>query len=88
MSIFTIILFKVHLTSGSYMVQIVHVTLDNYKPDTHSEEDDERAESRHNWVDEVVRSEGRIGAIVGSDTSPCNIIRARPEIKDPSLLSR
>ncbi|XP_024020255.1 protein EFR3 homolog, partial [Morus notabilis] len=68
--------------------EIVHVILDNYEPDTHGEEDDERAESRRNWVDEVVRSEGRIGAIVGSDTSPCNIIRARPEIKDPSLLSR
>ncbi|GMN44036.1 hypothetical protein TIFTF001_013233 [Ficus carica] len=68
--------------------EIVHVTLDNYEPDSPSEDDDERAESHHNWVDEVVRSEGRIGAVVGSDTSPCSVIRPRPEIKDPSLLTR
>ncbi|CAB4267432.1 unnamed protein product [Prunus armeniaca] len=45
--------------------QIVHVTLDNYEPDTHIE-DDERGEPHHNWVDEVVRSEGRVG-VVGAD---------------------
>ncbi|CAB4297914.1 unnamed protein product [Prunus armeniaca] len=44
---------------------IVHVTLDNYEPDTHIE-DDERGEPHHNWVDEVVRSEGRVG-VVGAD---------------------
>lgn len=68
--------------------EIVHVTLDNYEPDSPSEDDNERAESHHNWVDEVVRSEGRIGAVVGSDTSPCSVIKPRPEIKDPSLLTR
>lgn len=46
-------------------MQIVHVTLDNYEPDTHIE-DDERGEPHHNWVDEVVRSEGRVG-VVGAD---------------------
>ncbi|CAL9027133.1 unnamed protein product [Prunus brigantina] len=45
--------------------EIVHVTLDNYEPDTHIE-DDERGEPHHNWVDEVVRSEGRVG-VVGAD---------------------
>ncbi|KAF4354005.1 hypothetical protein G4B88_011168 [Cannabis sativa] len=68
--------------------EIVHVTLDNYELDTLDEEDNERLESQHNWVDEVVRSEGRIGAILGSDASPCSMIRPRPEKKDPSLLSR
>lgn len=68
-------------------MQIVHVTLDNYEPDTHIE-DDERGEPHHNWVDEVVRSEGRVG-VVGADASPsCKIIRPRPETKDPSLLTR
>ena len=67
-------------------MQIVHVTLDNYEPDTHNEDDNERVESHHNWVDEVVRSEGRLGA--SSDASPCSMIRPRPEKKDPSLLSR
>ncbi|XP_021821280.1 uncharacterized protein LOC110762878 isoform X1 [Prunus avium] len=67
--------------------EIVHVTLDNYEPDTHIE-DDERGEPHHNWVDEVVRSEGRVG-VVGADASPsCKIIRPRPETKDPSLLTR
>ncbi|KAL5853875.1 hypothetical protein ACOSQ3_008993 [Xanthoceras sorbifolium] len=69
--------------------EIVNATLDNYEPDTHSQDDDdERGEPHHNWVDEVVRCEGR-GAVVGSDTSPnCMIIRPRPEKRDPSLLTR
>lgn len=66
--------------------EIVHVTLDNYDPDTHTESDDERGESHHNWVDEVVRCEGRGG---GTDMSPsCIMIRPRPEKKDPKLLTR
>lgn len=69
-------------------MQIVHATLDNYEPDTHNE-DDERGVSHHNWVDEVVRSEGRVGVISGGDTSPnCKFIRPRPEKNDPSLLTR
>lgn len=68
--------------------EIVHVTLDNYEPDTHTEYDDERGESHHNWVDEVVRCEGRGGAGVGSNISPsCMIIRPKPEKKDPTLLT-
>ncbi|KAM2789819.1 hypothetical protein COP1_010272 [Malus domestica] len=67
--------------------EIVHVTLDNYEPDTHNE-DDERGQPHHNWVDEVVRSESRVG-VVGDDASPsCKIIRPRPEKKDPALLTR
>ncbi|PON57610.1 Coatomer beta subunit [Trema orientale] len=68
--------------------EIVHVTLDNYEPDTHNEDDGERVESHHNWVDEVIRSEGRVGSILSSDASPCSLIRPRPEKKDPTLLSR
>ncbi|KAM2182827.1 hypothetical protein COP2_034150 [Malus domestica] len=67
--------------------EIVHVTLDNYEPDTHNE-DDERGQPHHNWVDEVVRSESRVG-VVGDDASPrFKIIRPRPEKKDPALLTR
>lgn len=66
-------------------MQIVQVTLDNYRPDMH---DDARGETHHNWVDEVVRSEGR-GAVGSCDTSSsCMIIRPRPERKEPSLLTR
>ncbi|RVW97824.1 Protein EFR3-like B [Vitis vinifera] len=69
--------------------EIVHVTLDNYEQDTHNGEDDERGEPHHNWVDEVVRCEGRGGAGVGSEISPsCPVIRPQTEKKDPSLLTR
>lgn len=63
--------------------EIVHVTLDNYEPEMHNE-DFERGEAHHNWVDEVVRSEGRA---VGSEFGPCQI-RPRPDKKDPSSLTR
>ncbi|KAI8556998.1 hypothetical protein RHMOL_Rhmol05G0299600 [Rhododendron molle] len=68
--------------------EIVHVTLDNYDPDPLGEDDDERGEPHHNWVDEVVRCEGRTVAGVGSEISSCTILRPRAEKKDPSLLSR
>ncbi|XP_065852598.1 protein SEMI-ROLLED LEAF 2 [Euphorbia lathyris] len=77
------------MTEFSYIFaafdEIVQVTLDNYEADMH---DDERADVHHNWVDEVVRSEGR-GSVVSWDTgSNYAIIRPRPEKKDPSLLTR
>lgn len=80
------------MTEFSYIFaafdEIVHATLDNYEPDTSNENDDERGESHHNWVDEVVRCEGR-GGPGGSESSPsCLMIRPRPERKDPSLLTR
>ncbi|KAA8545252.1 hypothetical protein F0562_020036 [Nyssa sinensis] len=69
--------------------EIVHVILENYERDTHNEDDDERGEPHHNWVDEVIRCEGRGGAGVGNEiSSSCMIIRQRPEKKDPSLLTR
>ncbi|KAM5561026.1 protein SEMI-ROLLED LEAF 2 [Rosa sericea] len=80
------------MTEFSYIFvdfdEIVHATLDNYEPDTHDEHD-EGGESHHNWVDEVVRSEGRVGTIAGGYSSPsCKVVRPRPEKKDPSLLTR
>ncbi|GFS38930.1 uncharacterized protein Acr_00g0060280 [Actinidia rufa] len=68
--------------------EIVHVTLDNYEPDSQNEDDEERGEPHRYWVDEVVRSEVRIGADVGPEILSCTIIRPRPEKKDPSLLTR
>ncbi|KAL7003167.1 hypothetical protein U1Q18_004325, partial [Sarracenia purpurea var. burkii] len=68
--------------------EIVQVTLDNYEPDTQNEDDEERGEPYHNWVDEVVRCEGRIGPDVGSEIPGCTTIRPRPQKKDPSLLTR
>ncbi|OVA16780.1 hypothetical protein BVC80_1543g235 [Macleaya cordata] len=69
--------------------EIVHVTLDNYEQATNVEDDDERGELNHNWVDEVVRCEARGGAGVGVDANPSYMItRPRPERKDCSLLTR
>ncbi|CAL5208665.1 unnamed protein product [Lathyrus oleraceus] len=68
--------------------EIVHATLDNYEWSRRSEDAD-RTEAHHNWVEEVVRSESRTGSFVGNDNrSSCLIIQPRPEVKDPSLLTR
>lgn len=69
--------------------EIVHATLDNYERDIQNEEDDERGKTHHNWVDDVVRWEGRGTPSVGGEFSPSHMnIRPRPEKKDPSLLTR
>lgn len=74
---------------GSFTLQIVHATLDNYEQARHGEDADIRAESHHNWVDEVVRCEGRGGTVVSNDNRlSCLTIQPRPEVKDPSLLNR
>lgn len=66
-------------------MQIVHATLDNYERARLSEE----TEPHHNWVDEVVRCEGRGGAVVRNENrSSYLIIQPQPERKDPSLLNR
>lgn len=70
-------------------MQIVHATLDNYGRARHSEGADIRAEHHHNWVDEVVRGEGRGAAATSNENrSSCLILQPRPEIKDPSHLNR
>lgn len=68
-----------------FKLQIVQATLDNYEPDMCNEEEDERGGSLHNWVDEVVRSEGRTA---GESSPNCIILRPRPVIKDPALLTK
>ncbi|MED6134455.1 hypothetical protein PIB30_037252 [Stylosanthes scabra] len=68
--------------------EIIRATLDNYMQDRQSEDADLRAGPHHNWVDEVVRCEGRGGLVVGNDTrSRCLIIWQQLEKKDPSLLT-
>uniref|UniRef100_A0A367GJ73 Uncharacterized protein n=1 Tax=Glycine max TaxID=3847 RepID=A0A367GJ73_SOYBN len=68
--------------------EIVRATLDNYEWSRQNEEADVRAEAHHNWVDEVIRCEGRGGSVIGNDNrSSCLIIQPRPEIKGPSLLT-
>ncbi|KAI4342906.1 hypothetical protein MLD38_027470 [Melastoma candidum] len=64
--------------------KIVEVTLENYQLDIGNENSCENGEL-HNWVDEVVRSEGR----AAGDSSPnCIIFKKPPERKDPVLLTK
>ncbi|XP_071697859.1 protein SEMI-ROLLED LEAF 2-like [Rutidosis leptorrhynchoides] len=66
--------------------EMVHVILSNYDSTSTTEQDDERGEAHHNWVDEVVRCEGR-GAINEPDSSYLTV-KPRAVKKDPSLLTR
>ncbi|XP_041018680.1 protein SEMI-ROLLED LEAF 2-like [Juglans microcarpa x Juglans regia] len=69
--------------------EIIYGILDNYEPGTHTDGDVEREEPHHNWVDEVIRCEGRSGAVPCGDTSPSYMItKPQPEKKDPLLLTR
>ncbi|GAB4835674.1 hypothetical protein Ancab_000584 [Ancistrocladus abbreviatus] len=67
--------------------EIVHVTLDNYVPQV-NDENGELEEQPHQWVDEVVRCDGRGGAAIGDTSAGSMVLRPRPEKKDPSLLTR
>ncbi|XP_057856005.2 protein SEMI-ROLLED LEAF 2 [Cryptomeria japonica] len=64
---------------------IVSVTLDNYRvPTVDPGRNQERSDSPHNWVKEVLRCEGR-----GGDSLPnCASGNPRPHIKNPSTLTR
>ncbi|KAF5739907.1 hypothetical protein HS088_TW12G01119 [Tripterygium wilfordii] len=67
--------------------EMVHVILDNYEPETPREGAMERGDVHHNWLNEVVRCEGR-GSVIGETNPSCLIIRPRSEKKDPKLLTR
>ncbi|KAM7274041.1 hypothetical protein ACFE04_028705 [Oxalis oulophora] len=80
------------MTQYSYIFpsidEIVRVTLDNYEQGLRNENENERGEPHRNWVNEVVRHDGRVG-VGANDTSPnCIAIRPRPEKKNPSSLTR
>ncbi|KAK1434477.1 hypothetical protein QVD17_00220 [Tagetes erecta] len=66
--------------------EIVHVILGNYEPNSNTGQDDDRGEAHHNWVDEVVRCEGK-GAFNETESSYMTA-KPRAEKKDPSLLTR
>lgn len=66
--------------------EMVNVILVNYERNTNTEQDDERGEAHHNWVDEVVRSEAR-GAIIEPESSYMTV-KPQAEKKDPTLLTR
>lgn len=64
---------------------MVRVSLENYDP---SPDGNSSSEPHHNWLNEVVRSEGRCGTVGGDASGSCTIIRPKPEKKDPALLTR
>lgn len=66
--------------------EIIFAILENYQTE---QNDGERCESHHNWVDEVVRGEARSVVTIMGSVSPCNtVVRRRPESKDSTLLTR
>lgn len=56
--------------------------------DANLELDNERGESHHNWVDEVVRCEIKGGADVSNGSTSHMVVKPRPEKKDRSMLTR
>ncbi|CAM8888674.1 unnamed protein product [Rhodiola kirilowii] len=66
--------------------EIMYATLDNYE--LAAPDENVRRETHHNWVDEVVRCEGRAGAKSFDLTSSMLTIRPRPIRKDPNSLTR
>ncbi|CAA6654409.1 unnamed protein product [Spirodela intermedia] len=75
-----------HFFSG--FDEIAVVALDNYDSSQSTEDGGARQESRHNWVNEVVRCEARGLTGLGTDINSNILGRPRPEIRDTSLLTR
>ncbi|KAJ8771840.1 hypothetical protein K2173_027017 [Erythroxylum novogranatense] len=81
-----------YMTEFSYIFaafdEIVHAMLDNYEPELHVENNDGREEPQHNWVDEVVRCEGRTPVVDTDANSSCILMRQQTKKIDPSQLTR
>ncbi|XP_008808672.1 protein SEMI-ROLLED LEAF 2-like isoform X2 [Phoenix dactylifera] len=69
--------------------EIIHAILENYRAGDHIDIDNERHDSNHNWVDEVVRSESRASVTVGNDVN-LNHTSFRPQsvARDSAMLTR
>ncbi|KAJ6791607.1 Uncharacterized protein M6B38_243205 [Iris pallida] len=69
--------------------EIIHAILQNYGIDERFEADAERRDAHHNWLDEVVRCEGRgVGNIANDVSSGAITIMPRPETRNSSMLTR
>ncbi|XP_020107750.1 uncharacterized protein LOC109723699 [Ananas comosus] len=80
------------MTEHSYIFadfdEIINAILENYRIDERINGNDERHESQHNWVDEVVRCEAKAGLVVGNDVNTnSTTARSRPTAKDCSTLT-
>lgn len=68
---------------------MVQSVLENYRMDGTAGGDDDRHASQHNWVDEIVRREGRAGLGGGNDVNFCGATTTRlRSARDSSALSR
>lgn len=68
--------------------EIVHAILDNYEADMIVPTNEDREEQNCNWVNEVIRCEGRGTAISGCNSPSYMIVRPRTARKDPTLLTK
>ncbi|AAB61061.1 Hypothetical protein F2P16.24 [Arabidopsis thaliana] len=66
--------------------EIVHAILDNYEADMIVQTNEDREEQNCNWVNEVIRCEGRGTTICNSPSYM--IVRPRTARKDPTLLTK
>lgn len=81
------------MTEFSYIFsdldEIISSVLRHYRSEEASNGEEDRNTSHHNWVDEIVRCEGRAGGNVSSDISPRNATaRLWPNTRDASTLTR
>ncbi|KAG2278586.1 hypothetical protein Bca52824_061141 [Brassica carinata] len=68
--------------------EIVHAILDNYEANMIVQTNEDREEQNCNWVNEVIRCEGRGTAVSGCNSPSYMIVRPRTTRKDPTLLTK
>ncbi|VVA96583.1 unnamed protein product [Arabis nemorensis] len=68
--------------------EIIHAILDNYEADMIVQSNEDREGQNCNWVNEVIRCEGRGTAISGCNSPSYMIVRPRTARKDPTLLTK
>lgn len=79
----------IHTFNIIFLFQIISSVLKHYQSEEALNGEEDRSTSHHNWVDEIVRCEGRGGGTVSSDISPRNTtVRLWPNTRDASTLTR
>ncbi|RID43640.1 hypothetical protein BRARA_I00488 [Brassica rapa] len=68
--------------------EIVHAILDNYEANMIVQTNEDREEQNCNWVNEVIRCEGRGIGVSGCNSPSYMVVRPRTARKDPTLLTK
>ncbi|KAF3563670.1 hypothetical protein DY000_02011262 [Brassica cretica] len=68
--------------------EIVHAILDNYEANMIVQTNEDREEQNCNWVNEVIRCEGRGNGVSGCSSPSYMVVRPRTARKDPTLLTK